>query len=680
MKKLLIILIPLLFSCVKKEGIPLFKASDTALKGVGNSISVEIDSSSVSRLLAEQPDSIRLSIPAKDGTIWVNVSKNNIFGDGFTVMSDSTTEEYETNDVFYSGKVEDEENSLVAINIVSGEITGFISSLKYGELSIGKTNEVSTTSYMVHENTSDTLVFNCLELDPPNLKELHQLKKTEVSIQADVPRCVTKDFELTYEVFQKYGSVTAATNWVLNLFAAEKAIYKNDGVELVLGLVYVWTTPDGYNSNAATALQQFGDKRRNDPAFKGNIAQLIRGRDGGALSGIAYVDILCNREYRFSYAEPMWTYAAYPSYSWSVEVITHEDGHNIACPHTHNCNWELSPGVFGAIDNCYTTEGGCPASLPCAGCGTIMSYCHLNSAVGIQFRNGFGPIPGARLRARVNGGACAICGVTPPPPGDGEPPTVPILTVSNITQTGCVLTWNACLDNVGVVGYDVYQNNSKTFSTTGLTYTVTGLSAGTSYGFHIVSKDAAGNFSTGSETPVKTLPVVVPPPSGGNVALNKTAYQSSEYGGYPASNAFDGNVNTFSHTQNPVNGVYQVNPWISVDLGAEYNITSVIVKGRTSCCQQRIRQFKIFVSNNTVKDYNALGTEKILGSSGLNTETLNISGKGRFITFMSKNFQAGDFLSLGEMEVYGTPTGVNPCVPRDTVYRVLRDSVGTVCR
>lgn len=424
MKKLLIILIPLLFSCVKKEGIPLFKASDTALKGVGNSISVEIDSSSVSTLLAEQPDSIRLSIPAKDGTIWVNVSKNNIFGDGFTVMSDSTTEAYETNDVFYGGKVEDEENSLVAINIVSGEITGFISSLKYGELSIGKTNEVSTTSYMVHENTSDTLVFNCLEIDPPNLKELQQLKKTEVSIQADVPRCVTKDFELTYEVFQKYGSVTAATNWILNLFAGEKAIYKNEGIELVLGLVYVWTTPDGYNSNAATALQQFGDKRRNDPAFKGNIAQLIRGRDGGALSGIAYVDILCNREYRFSYAEPMWTYAAYPSYSWSVEVITHEDGHNIACPHTHNCNWELSPGVFGAIDNCYTTEGGCPASLPCAGCGTIMSYCHLNSAVGIQFRNGFGPIPGNRLRSRVNSGSCAVCGtITPPQPPD--PPVVP---------------------------------------------------------------------------------------------------------------------------------------------------------------------------------------------------------------------------------------------------------------
>ena len=160
MKKLLIILIPLLFSCVKKEGIPLFKASDTALKGVGNSISVEIDSSSVSILLAEQPDSIRLSIPAKDGTIWVNISKNNIFGDGFTIVSDTATEAYETNDVFYSGKVEGEENSLVAINIVSGEITGFISSLKYGELSIGKTNEVSTTSYMVHENTSDTLVFN----------------------------------------------------------------------------------------------------------------------------------------------------------------------------------------------------------------------------------------------------------------------------------------------------------------------------------------------------------------------------------------------------------------------------------------------------------------------------------------------------------------------------------------
>ncbi|WP_108870178.1 fibronectin type III domain-containing protein [Aquimarina aquimarini] len=79
---------------------------------------------------------------------------------------------------------------------------------------------------------------------------------------------------------------------------------------------------------------------------------------------------------------------------------------------------------------------------------------------------------------------------------DTEPPSVPAnLTASNITSNSVSLSWNASTDNVGVSGYDIYQNNSKVGSATTTGYDVNGLSPNTSYAFKIKAKDAAGNSS-----------------------------------------------------------------------------------------------------------------------------------------------------------------------------------------
>ncbi|MFK7049231.1 Chitinase A1 precursor [Flavobacterium columnare] len=78
-------------------------------------------------------------------------------------------------------------------------------------------------------------------------------------------------------------------------------------------------------------------------------------------------------------------------------------------------------------------------------------------------------------------------------------PTVPNnLTVSNVTTTGCVLSWAASTDNVGVIGYDIYQGTLLKTSVIGTTATITGLSASTNYSFTVRAKDAAGNTSDSS--------------------------------------------------------------------------------------------------------------------------------------------------------------------------------------
>ncbi|RTY86605.1 reprolysin-like metallopeptidase [Flavobacterium sp. GT3R68] len=86
------------------------------------------------------------------------------------------------------------------------------------------------------------------------------------------------------------------------------------------------------------------------------------------------------------------------------------------------------------------------------------------------------------------------------PAADTTVPSVSTLTASGTTITATNLSWSAATDNVGVTGYNVYQNGVLKTTTTATTLAVSGLSASTTYTFYVKSKDAAGNLSANSNT------------------------------------------------------------------------------------------------------------------------------------------------------------------------------------
>ena len=98
---------------------------------------------------------------------------------------------------------------------------------------------------------------------------------------------------------------------------------------------------------------------------------------------------------------------------------------------------------------------------------------------------------------------------------DTTAPSAPVLSASGTTNTTTNLAWTAATDNVGVVGYEVYQGTTLRATVTTLTYAVTGLTAGTSYAFNVLAKDAAGNTTSSNvvnvttTTPDTTAPSVV---------------------------------------------------------------------------------------------------------------------------------------------------------------------------
>ncbi|WP_438710298.1 lytic polysaccharide monooxygenase [Aquimarina muelleri] len=99
---------------------------------------------------------------------------------------------------------------------------------------------------------------------------------------------------------------------------------------------------------------------------------------------------------------------------------------------------------------------------------------------------------------------------------DTQAPSIPTnLGTSNTTQTTIDLSWNAATDNVGVTGYDIYQENTFITTVNSTSYQVTGLTQNTSYSFRVKAKDAAGNQSDFSNIATTTT---LPDIGGGNCA------------------------------------------------------------------------------------------------------------------------------------------------------------------
>jgi hypothetical protein len=68
------------------------------------------------------------------------------------------------------------------------------------------------------------------------------------------------------------------------------------------------------------------------------------------------------------------------------------------------------------------------------------------------------------------------------------------------SSSSVTLSWNASSDNVAVAGYRIYRGGAAVATSSGTTFTNTGLSAGTSYAFTVRAFDAAGNESGASNS------------------------------------------------------------------------------------------------------------------------------------------------------------------------------------
>jgi Metallo-peptidase family M12/Secretion system C-terminal sorting domain len=382
---------------------------------VTNATLAKIKTTIVNDIVANKYEFIELSIPYNGAIVKLDLYKVNLFAEGFHVDTDKTKNILYEKGVHYRGIVKGDYNSVASFNFFPNELNGVASNDELNNLVIGKLDKTNNVNDYIVYSDSKMQVGSGFECSFKDDESLHNETTTTVNRDINSVRCVTMYFEIDYNLYQLNGNnSTTTTNWMTSVFNNVQSLYNADGITISLKSMFIWTTLDPYEgigTSSSAYLYKFNEVR---PVFDGDLGQLV-GKDPGGLGGVAVgINGLCSQN-NFSYSDiDNISIVNVPTYSWTVQVITHEFGHLLGSRHTHSCAWN---GNNTAIDNCASSALGSsaegyscrttPLTIPSTTTkGTIMSYCHLVSGVGIKFSNGFGTQPKNAILTAVNNGPC----------------------------------------------------------------------------------------------------------------------------------------------------------------------------------------------------------------------------------------------------------------------------------
>lgn len=396
---------------------------------VAKSNTMAIDAPAAGNAFAAKAALIEISIPVGDSKYVlelakqdINTSNNFTFGtlqNNFTATATTTDQ-----GLHYRGYVNGDPTSLACISIfANGEVAGLFST-QGNNFVFGRT-QGDDSQYIVYIDKNITAKRNFICSTPDEAIGLTGNAPASTHSQAAAPAQLCKKvrfyWEADYALYTLFGkNLNSVQNYLTGVFNQVATMYQNEGIIVELSQTYVWTSKDPYHdTSSAAALDDFkAHWNATGNNFNGDIAHLVSGSSHNN-GGRAYIiNDMCGRTYNYGYSNVWGSFNTVPVYSWDVEVLTHETGHNLGSNHTHWCGWNTGAGgTCGAIDNCAALEAGSSCttctvttdvktSLPAGWQGTVMSYCHLVSGVGINLANGFGPLPQNVLRNTVSNTAC----------------------------------------------------------------------------------------------------------------------------------------------------------------------------------------------------------------------------------------------------------------------------------
>ena len=239
---------------------------------------------------------------------------------------------------------------------------------------VSNSKNVSNFTCAVNESVTDNLSRNA-----------------SVNTSISTSNCIEIAIEVDNYTRNTFGSILETANWSLAILAGVSQIYESQvNTSIVVVYSYIWDTLDPYDTFVNQSSSMLSEIRNywitNNSSVSRDLVHLLTKRTNTGTGGIAYLDALCSNNYGYGFSSDLNNDTSFifpnPSYTWNLNVISHEIGHNIGAHHTHWCGWAADFSLSfsgGIIDNCVDVEGGCVNS-PIPQLGSIMSYCHTTSA------------------------------------------------------------------------------------------------------------------------------------------------------------------------------------------------------------------------------------------------------------------------------------------------------------
>jgi hypothetical protein len=205
------------------------------------------------------------------------------------------------------------------------------------------------------------------------------------------------------------------------------------------------------------------------------------------------------------------------------------------------------------------------------------------------------------------------------------------------------------------------QNRPGTFAShqAGAPNPFTIIAAGGALGRYVRVQLMGAGYLSLAEVQVLGTPASV----SSNLALGKTATQSSTLPGYPttgAASAVDGNTDGNFSFGSVTHTNLDTTAWWQVDLGTSAAVSSIVVWNRTDCCSTRLSDYWVFLSNtpflptdtpDTLQNRPGTFASHQAGSTSSSTAIV-AAAVGRYVRVQ---LTGSNYLSLAEVQVLGIP-------------------------
>jgi len=448
----------------------------------------------VSRAIQDDsPEVIEVSFPTARGSYNLKLVQQNVISPEYRV--ESSTGQYTFDEqlgTHYRGVVEGYDGSIATVSFYNDEVSIFASTREHGNFTANKTEINGETRYVSYFD-SDLLIesgFECATEDPVEVPELLQDARLREDLLQQFRQgndvCIRVHFEADFNLYTNKGSVANTAAYIESFFNVVTTLYNEESINTVISYIHVWDSADpffipagGGSSDAIDKFQRYIETGANLNGDLGHLVALDVGGFGGVARGIG---VLClNESSRLAYSDINASYNPnFPTYSWTVMVVSHEMGHNLGSPHTHGCYWN---GNATQIDDCGNANGALEGAscydqfnpiLPPQG-GSIMSYCHLANGIGISFSEGFLQQPGDLIRSTIT--SCSD--LTSCPVSVCAPPYQ--IDVTEIDETSATVSWYHADERLVVLIEKVAESSTTTPVSGAFSLDLTGLDAGTKY-------------------------------------------------------------------------------------------------------------------------------------------------------------------------------------------------------
>lgn len=464
----------------------------------------------------EKQTQFSFSIPIEDNQFLdITLEEHNIFAPDFKVIVHGDDGEKEVpyqRGLHYYGSVNGAGKSLAAFSFFEDEIMAVLS---FGgdnynlELLDSEDFPKSEHTYIFYKE-KDVIGFNgfqCHTADgqefngnPSSPNAQNQISTGNKSSMTDIEIYVECDFDLQFQL----GSHSAATNYITALFSVVKGIFEDAGgagmgPSIVMSELYIWfsfSNVDPYLATAAGATTDAVLKafKCNRPIYNGNIAHLLTGSSVIGV-GAGFSDTPECPAMGGTYSKGIYGYSNIGTtfssnlniYSATVSTFTHELGHNLGSPHTHECVWGVNNNeqiddcgnVYQVFNNQIPEGDACldPDNLIIPMEGSIMSYCDLlpdSIPTSINLANGFHPEVAFKINEFSDCLSSTTCYTVIP-------------SVSNVTMTSATLSCdvNPLADSYTFFYRELTSPTYEDITSTANTINISNLIANTGYTFYI---------------------------------------------------------------------------------------------------------------------------------------------------------------------------------------------------